>query len=136
MLSAWILALLATTGSLFFSLVMDLPPCDLCWYQRIAIYPLVIILGIGIVKKDKTSLRYAWPLAVIGWIIAIYHNLIYYGFIPEIIASCKSGVSCTDQAMTLFGFVSIPLLSLVAFTLILIFLYFARRESVIDKSLS
>jgi disulfide bond formation protein DsbB len=125
---AWAQALVATLGSLFFSLVMQFPPCDLCWYQRIAIYPLVIILGFGIIRKDKTSLLYTFPLAVIGWVIAAYHNLLYYNILPEAMAPCKAGISCTTEYIEWFGFLTIPLLSLLAFSLILACLYAANKQ--------
>lgn len=131
MVIAWGQTLAAILGSLFFSLVMQLPPCDLCWYQRIAMYPLIIILGIGIMRKDKTSLLYAFPLAVIGWIIAMYHNLLYYNILPEAMAPCKAGISCTTRYIEWFGFLTIPLLSLVAFSLILACLYSAHKKSIL-----
>lgn len=125
---AWAQATVALVGSLFFSLVMGLPPCDLCWYQRIAMYPLVLILGFGILKKDRTALDYAFPLAIIGWLIAAYHNLLYYNIIPEAMAPCKAGISCTTRYIEWFGFVTIPLLALVAFSVILVCLYFSRKD--------
>jgi disulfide bond formation protein DsbB len=128
---AWTQALIAMLGSLFFSLVMQLPPCDLCWYQRIAMYPLIIILGIGIMRKDKTSLLYAFPLAVIGWVIAVYHNLLYYSILPEAMAPCKAGISCTTRYVEWFGFLTIPLLSLLAFSLILVCLYAAHKKFIL-----
>ena len=131
MFIAWGQALIAMIGSLFFSLVMQLPPCDLCWYQRIAMYPLVIILGIGIMRKDKTSLLYAIPLAVIGWVIAAYHNLLYYNILPEAMAPCKAGISCTTRYIEWFGFVTIPLLSLVAFSIIIGCLYGAHEKFIL-----
>lgn len=118
-LVAWTQALIAMVGSLFFSIVMALPPCDLCWYQRIAMYPLILIIGIGVAKKIE-FLVYALPLAAIGWIIAFYHNLLYYNILPESVAPCTSGVSCTTKYVSYFGFVTIPLLALVAFTVILV----------------
>ena len=119
LLVAWSQALVAMVGSLFFSIIMTLPPCDLCWYQRIAMYPLILIIGIGIVKKVE-FLIYALPLAIIGWIIAFYHNLLYYNILPESVAPCTSGVSCTTKYVSYFGFVTIPLMSLVAFTIIIV----------------
>src|SRR5690606_25247996 len=80
---AWIIALVATVGSLFFSEVMQLPPCVLCWYQRMAMYPLVLIIGIGIILRDGRMKIYALPLCLIGLAISIYHNLLYYGILPE-----------------------------------------------------
>lgn len=116
----WITAWIATLGSLFFSEVLQYPPCTLCWYQRIAMYPLVVILLVGIWKKDKNVVWYSLPLAVIGWIIALYHSLLYYGFIPEPIGACANGVSCTSEQILWFGFITIPLLSFIAFTVILL----------------
>ncbi len=128
LLLAWIQAFVGMIGSLFFSLVMQLPPCDLCWYQRIAMYPLIIILGLGILRKDKTSLDYAFPLAIIGWLIAVYHNLLYYNILPEAMAPCKAGVSCTTKYIEWFGFVTIPLLACIGFSVILVCLYFAKKK--------
>ena|SRR3989304_5050669 len=115
---AWLQALIATLGSLFFSEVMHFTPCVLCWYQRICMYPLVAILGVGILGKDKNIYKYVLPLSIIGWLIAGYHNLIYYRILPEAIAPCIVGVSCTTKFFAWFGFITIPLLSWIAFTVI------------------
>lgn len=127
-ISAWTMALLASVGSLFFSEVMQLPPCVLCWYQRIAMYPLVIIIGVGIISKDGRLKSYALPLAVSGLAIAIYHNLLYYGIIPESITPCQQGISCTSRQIEWLGFITIPLLSLLAFVLITLCLIFYKSR--------
>lgn len=115
---AFIQALIATMGSLFFSEILKFPPCVLCWYQRILMYPLVLILAVGILKKDKGVYQYALPLSIIGMLIALYHNLLYYKIIPESQAPCILGVSCTTKFIEYFGFVTIPFLSLVGFFII------------------
>lgn len=125
---AWTLALIATVGSLFFSEVMQLPPCVLCWYQRIAMYPLVLIIGIGIISKDGRLKSYALPLAVSGLAVAVYHNLLYYGIIPESITPCQQGISCTSRQIEWLGFITIPLLSLLAFVLITLCLIFYKSR--------
>ena len=114
--------MIATFGSLFFSDVMGFIPCSLCWYQRILMYPLVIILGIGYLKSDKCVFLYSLPIALIGWAIAIYHNLLQWKIIPETIAPCKQGVPCSATYVNYFGFITIPLMSLIAFTCICAFL--------------
>jgi disulfide bond formation protein DsbB len=114
----WLISLTATLGSLFFSEVMRLPPCVLCWYQRIFMYPLVVVTTVGLLLRDPGALRHAWPLAVGGFAVAVYHNLLYYHLIPESITPCTTGVSCTDRQIEWLGFITIPLLSLGAFTLI------------------
>ncbi len=126
---AWALAAIAMLGSLYFSNVLLLPPCELCWYQRIAMYPLVWILAVGIFRKDRLVWVYALPLAVIGWVIGIYHNLLYYKIIPESLAPCIQGVSCTTKQLEWFGFLTIPLMSLIAFTaLVAILVTYAWTE--------
>lgn len=116
--SALVLVVVATGGSLFFSEVMQLPPCVLCWYQRIFMYPLILVFSVGLFRKNKETFVYALALSVTGLIIAVYHNLLYYHLIPESITPCTSGVSCTSRQIEWLGFVTIPLMSLVAFLLI------------------
>lgn len=116
---AWIVALVSTAGSLYFSEVLGFAPCILCWYQRIAMYPLVLIIGIGIATKDTHFYRYALPLAIMGAGFAFYQNLLYYNIIPERLAPCVSGISCITRYIKLLGFADIPLLSLVSFIIII-----------------
>lgn len=116
--AAWLVALVATAGSLFFSEVMELPPCILCWYQRIAMYPLVLVIGVGIATRDARWKYYALPLALAGLAVSIYHNLLYYGLIPESITPCKEGISCTTVQIEWLGFITIPLMALTAFVLV------------------
>jgi len=109
---------------------MEFAPCVLCWYQRICLFPLVIILAAGLFPIDKSVVKYALPLAVAGWLTALYHNLLYSGIIPESIQPCSRGVSCTEKYIDLFGFLTIPMLSLLAFsTVIILLLIFNKRMS-------
>ena len=128
--AAWTIALVATAGSLFFSEVMELPPCVLCWYQRIAMYPLVAIIAVGILTADRRVKAYALPLCLAGLAVAVYHNLLYYGIIPESITPCQQGVSCTSRQIEWLGFITIPLLSLIGFISITLclFLYKTKKD--------
>lgn len=112
---AWVIALISTVGSLFFSEVMELPPCVLCWYQRVAVYPLVLVIGTGIITRDGRMKNYALPLSLAGLAISVYHNLLYYGVIPESITPCAQGVPCTERQIEWLGFITIPLMGLAAF---------------------
>lgn len=125
---AWIIALISMVGSLFFSEVMNLPPCVLCWYQRIAMYPLVLTIGIGIITRDARMKSYALPLCLIGLAISIYHNLLYYGILPESIAPCTQGISCTSRQIEWLGFITIPLMALAAFVSIALCLLFYKKK--------
>lgn len=118
LLTAWLIALLGMVGSLFFSEVLEHAPCVLCWYQRIALYPLVFVIGVGIALRDRRVALYALPLTLAGLVIAIYHNLLYYGIIPEEITPCAEGVPCNAVQLELLGFITIPLMSLGAFAVI------------------
>lgn len=124
---AWVQALVATLGSLFFSEVMKFTPCKLCWFQRIFMYPLIFIIAAGIIRKDKKLYQYVLPLSVIGWIISLYHNLIYYHVISEAIVPCSIDVPCTTKFFAWFGFITIPLLSFTAFSVITICMIIAKR---------
>lgn len=126
---SWLVSMIATLGSLFFSEIMLLPPCVLCWYQRICMYPLTIVLLIGFWTQDQKVLKYAGPLAIVGWIIAIYHNLLYYNILPESASPCMQGISCTSVQLNWLGFITIPFLSFTAFTLILVLFSIQRRKS-------
>lgn len=120
--AAWTIALFGTVGSLFLSEVMQYPPCALCWYQRIALYPLVFVIGTGLIIGDRRVAAYSLPLAIVGLAIAFYHNLLYYGFIAEELAPCTEGIPCNAVQLDLLGFVTIPLMSLAAFLVVTVFL--------------
>jgi disulfide bond formation protein DsbB len=111
----WLLVAAATLGSLFFSEVMELPPCSLCWVQRIFMFPLAIILLFGLFPFDPQVVRYALPLAAIGGAVALYHLLLQLGVIPESAAPCREGAPCSEAQVEILGFVSIPMLSLLVF---------------------
>lgn len=112
-------ALVATLGSLALSEIINLPPCVLCWYQRTAMYPLVIILAIGILRGDRKLWQYVLPLAGIGWLLAAFHTLLQWKIIPDAVAPCVQGISCTSVQVNLLGFITIPFMALVAFTVII-----------------
>lgn len=126
---SWVVALLSTMGSLFFSEVMELPPCLLCWYQRICMYPLVLIYLSGLFPFDRKVFRYSLPLIVAGLGIAIYHNLLYYKILPESAAPCSQGISCTTVQIEWLGFITIPFLSFTAFLILFILSVFQLRMS-------
>lgn len=119
-LAAWVITLSGILGSLFFSEFMKFPPCALCWYQRIALYPLGILLAIGFVDRDPRVVRYSLPFVVVGLAVAVYHNLVYYHVIPESLSPCTQGVPCTTVQIEWLGFVTIPFLSLGAFATLLV----------------
>ena len=119
--AAWAVALLAAAGSLYFSESAGYIPCTLCWYQRIAMYPLVLILGIAIFRRDIDVRIYAIPLAAVGAVIATYHWFLER--FPELdYGACSSGIPCTQKWFEEFGFVTLPMLALVAFLLVITFL--------------
>lgn len=126
---AWIQALVATILSLIFSEFFHFLPCVLCWYQRICMYPLVVILTVGILRRDKTVASYVLPLSIIGMVISFYHNLVYYHLIPEQITPCTIGAACDTRFISLFGFITIPLLSFTAFTLITFCMIMYNRQT-------
>lgn len=111
---AWLIALLAMLFTLYGSEVMHLPICHLCWYQRICYYPLVIILGIGAYQGDYRAIVYGLPLSILGTLFAAYQTLIQWFPQFEAIGVCGQGPNCSEIHMKLFGFVTYPLLSVLA----------------------
>ena len=130
---AWIVALIATLGSLYFSELRGFNPCILCWYQRICMYPQVLLLGIAAFAGEVGIRRYALPLAVIGWFTALYQNLETWGVVPTLKACSINSSSSCGTPWPVWGdnealnrALSIPVLSLVAFTLIIALLSWKR----------
>ncbi|QEE43132.1 disulfide bond formation protein B (plasmid) [Rhizobium sp. WL3] len=127
--SAWIIAMGSTLGALFIGEVMGQAPCDLCWHQRAFMFPLAVLLAVAAFRSDARAWIYAVPLAAVGWSIAAFHNLLYFNIIPTAIKPCGQGPSCSGSGMLLFGTLPIPLLSLGAFTVIIVLLLIVRRRT-------
>ena len=126
----WLLVSVSATISVFFSSVLEYEPCVLCWYQRICLFPLIFIFAAGLFPTfDKSVIKYALPLTIVGGLIAFYHTLLYAGIIPESIQPCSKGVSCTEKYFELFGFVSIPMLSFFAFSALVTLLIILKRRT-------
>lgn len=125
---AWLVALTATLGSLYFSEIREFVPCELCWIQRIFMYPLAIILGISVFTEDWAARKYVLPLTIIGGIVSLYHYLVQKvpGFAE--IQPCAQGVPCSGQYINWFGFITIPFLALTAFTLITILMWNVKKR--------
>ncbi|MFD1848928.1 disulfide oxidoreductase [Oceanobacillus bengalensis] len=127
---SWIVSVVATLGSLYFSEIRGFIPCELCWYQRILMYPLALMLGIASFNSDSTVKKYVLPMAVIGWFISLFHYM--QQKIPGFAAikPCTSGVPCNMQYINWFGFITIPFLALTAFTLIIIFMLLIKKTNI------
>ncbi|WML40990.1 disulfide oxidoreductase [Neobacillus sp. OS1-2] len=120
LLFSWVAAIIATLGSLYFSEVMHFIPCTLCWYQRIFMYPLAIILGIAVYRNDKKIYYYVLPLSIIGVLLSGYHTLLQKIPYLQQFEMCTSGVPCSKDYINWLGFISIPMLALIAFIIITI----------------
>jgi disulfide bond formation protein DsbB len=131
---AWIVSLVATGGSLYFSEVLGWVPCTLCWYQRICMYPLTILLGIASYRNDRNIILYAVPLAAIGGSISLFHYLEQK--VPGLagLFPCRVGVPCSVDYINWLGFITIPFLALVAFILILLFLWAASSAEEAEEA--
>lgn len=137
---AWLVALVATLGSLYLSEVRGFLPCVLCWYQRIAMYPLALLLGVAAFFGDHSIRRYVLPLALTGFGIALFQNLEMWGVVRNI-KPCTVGVPCSTlwpvwgENAALNKALSVPVLSMIAFGLILALLAWPRRQTASDATL-
>nr|WP_046174654.1 disulfide oxidoreductase [Domibacillus indicus] len=129
LLAAWLAAVAATLGSLFFSEQMGFIPCTLCWYQRILMYPLTLFLGLAFYWNDTRIYRYVLPVSMIGMGVSGYHYTLQK--IPALkqFEMCTSGVPCSGEYINIFGFVTIPFLSFAAFTAITLSMLFLRKPA-------
>ena len=116
---AWLVASVSTLGALFLGEVMGYTPCVLCWYQRIGMFPLALILAAGLFPVDRGVVRYALPLALAGWLLAVFHWAVASGLVPESATPCSQGVPCSVEQISWFGFLTLPLLSVLAFSAII-----------------
>ena len=116
----WILLVSATAmgGSLFFSEVMGLTPCRLCWFQRILMYPIVVIGAVALLRDDRRASLYVLPLSLTGIFVSGYHYLLQQGIFQESIGCAKDGPPCSGIDWIAYNFITIPLLALTAFMLI------------------
>ncbi len=130
LLMAWLVATTATLGALFIGEVMGMTPCVLCWYQRIFMFPIAIVLGIACFTDDRRGAIYALALALGGLAMAGYHTLLVAGLIPKAWVPCSAGVSCADQKLEILNGVQIPWLSLAAcLALVILLVVYLRKSS-------
>ena len=128
LLFAWLTSIVAMLGSLFFSERMGFIPCTLCWYQRILMYPLVLFLGLAFYRNDREIYKYVLPMSLVGMLVSGYHYALQK--LPSLheFSTCTSGVPCSGQYINWFGFVTIPFLALIAFTMITILMLVLRKH--------
>lgn len=128
---AWGIASIATAGSLYFSEIVGFVPCPFCWYQRFAMYPLVVVLGLGLVRPQARIWRFALPLPVIGLAIAAYHVALQFRPTLDLVP-CEGGVPCSGRYVAVFGFISIPAMAGAAFLMIATLLLLLRELAKAD----
>lgn len=127
--AAWCVALVSTVAALFIGEVMGMMPCQLCWYQRILMFPLALILGMAAFASDRRGTIYAMPLALGGVAVSGYHTALIAGWVPQWWIPCGVGPSCSDQKLVILGDIQIPWLSLLAFTAIVALLLVYLRKT-------
>ncbi|HDR8277826.1 TPA: disulfide bond formation protein B [Bacillus cereus] len=126
---AWIITVFSTFGSLFFSEIMGFIPCDLCWYQRILMYPLIIILGIIYINKSYNHIYYVFPFCLLGMMLSGYHYAIQK-LSPFLKMNMSCGrIPCTGEYINFMGFITIPFLSFIAFTLLMICMLILKHDN-------
>ncbi|OKL35590.1 disulfide oxidoreductase [Domibacillus mangrovi] len=129
LLAAWLTAIMATLGSLFFSERMEFVPCTLCWYQRILMYPLVVLLGIAFYRSDRHIYRYILPLSLFGMGMSGYQYALQKVPAVQKFEMCTSGVPCSGEYINVFGFITIPFLALIAFTVVTVMMVILWKKT-------
>lgn len=130
---AFAAALIAMFGSLYFSEIRQYEPCELCWYQRIVMYPFVVLLGIATVKKDYRIAFYTMILSAVGGMISLYHyGLQKVSFLADTAPACGR-IPCTGQYINWLGFISIPFLALTAFIIVFVCSFLVWKQTKEEK---
>lgn len=133
-LFSFIVALVAMSGSLFYSEVAGFTPCVLCWYQRILMYPQVIFFGVALWKGEKRTADYHIALSALGAFISVYHYLLQIGVLSELPCSAVGfSVSCAQKFVMNFGYITIPLMAFTAFVSIILFMLVTKTNERIDS---
>jgi disulfide bond formation protein DsbB len=124
---AFLVALASMLGSLYYSEIVGFEPCILCWYQRIFMYPSVFILAFAIYKKDKFAIPYVLILSYIGGALAFYHSIIQARKVESVVCEIGEQASCSESYITSFNYITIPVISLTAFALMIVFLHLSYK---------
>jgi disulfide bond formation protein DsbB len=130
LLFGFLVALVATLGSLYFSEIRRFIPCTLCWYQRILMYPLVVIFIVGLIERDRILPNYVLPFSLVGILVSGYHYALQNSVFSNA-QTCTIGIPCTVRYVNYLGFITIPFMALTAFTLISVAMFaviWARRR--------
>ncbi len=129
---AFLVSLMASVFPLVYSEVINFLPCYLCWWQRVFMFPLVLMFGVALWDKDRKVIRYALPLLCVGFLISTYQNFFYYFGENSNLPCDASGLSCYQRLVSVFGgYISIPMLALTAFFALLTLLavaHFYKKE--------
>ncbi len=134
LLVGFIISLLATVGSLIYSDILGYQPCKFCWYQRVFMYPQVILMGIALVRKDMGMKLYGFVLSVIGGVIALYHYLGQFSLAPLPCSAVGQSISCSERFSTEFGYITIPLMAFSAFLLSALSFWISMRKDRINTA--
>ncbi|HLC69944.1 MAG TPA: disulfide bond formation protein B [Patescibacteria group bacterium] len=127
LLFSFLIVLGATLASLYYSEVVGYPPCNLCWYQRVFLYPQLILTGLALYHKDQNIFKYLLPLSVIGGIVAVYQYLLQLGLVSGAICGVSGG-SCTQVYISNFGYVTMVMMSFTAFLLLASLAFVGRKK--------
>src|SRR3989344_6422548 len=129
LLFAFVTALVAMLGSLFYSEIAGYTPCELCWYQRILMYPQVLLLGMALFFKDKSVIKYSLVFSIIGVVLALYHHLMQIGAVNSLACPIIGyAVSCVQLFVMQFGYITLPLMAFTAFLQIVILMIFSLKK--------
>ncbi len=120
----------AVIGSLVYSNIVGFPPCDLCWYQRICLYPQLVIVFMALRRKDKTIINYLVPLSIIGAVIALYHSLVQWGFhVGPTLECVAQGGECAKVYVNVYSYITIPFMSFTVFAYVIALKWIYYRKN-------
>ncbi len=128
-------SLSATLGSLAYSNIVGFPPCELCWFQRILMYPQALLSLMALIKKDKNIVSYLLPISVLGALVSFYHSLVHWGIGTSLLACTANGGECGKVYVLAYNYITIPFMSFTVFVyLIAISLIYLKSKNVEQRA--
>lgn len=124
---AWVVSLAGFVTSVYFGEVLNYHPCNLCWYQRICLFPLAYLLGVAVYTENLKLARYCLPISILGAVVALYHSMGQWFPTLESSRICGYHDECSAPIFSFFG-ITFPIFSLIGFVLITVLLFIAQRK--------
>lgn len=128
LLVGFVLTFAGSVLTLFYSEILGFPPCPLCWWQRIFLYPQVVLFVLALWKRDRDAAKYSIALSILGLGVSLYHHALQVLPSGSLPCPAEGTVSCAQRFVFEFGYITFPLMSATLFAFLIVLMLFVRRR--------